>query len=235
MKKKILAGIVMFTMVMASVMSVTAADSKTKEPTVSEASKPTTDQSGQQHGYVIRTGADQFTIDDSGVPSEAKKAVEKFNAGTITVETMVGGAGTDAAKAVKDKDALTPVFDLHDIGLGKKNAAGKHEVVLDVPSLTEEYDKDSVVVLHYSNDQRNATAKAWEVIKPSSVDLKNKKITAEFEDLSPVIIYATKLATGEGSGSSDSTVGTSSTWMLWAAAALVVVGAGVVVSQKKSR
>jgi hypothetical protein len=234
MKKKILAGIVMFTMVMASVMSVTAADSKTKEPTVSEASKPTTDQSGQQHGYVIRTDANQFKVDETSTDSPAKDAVVKFNAGTITVETMVG-AGTDAAKAVKDKDALTPVFDLHDLGNGKKNAAGKHEVVLDVPSLTEEYDKDSVVVLHYSNAQRNATAKAWEVIKPSSVDLKNKKITAEFEDLSPVIIYATKLATGEGSGSSDTTVGTSSTWMLWAAAALVVVGAGVVVSQKKSR
>jgi hypothetical protein len=72
---------------------------------------------------------------------------------------MVGGAETDAAKAVKDKDALTPVFDLHDLGNGKKNAAGKHEVVLDVPSLTEEYDKDSVVVLHYSNASRNATAK----------------------------------------------------------------------------
>ena len=232
MKKKILAGIVMFTMVMASVMSVTAADSKTKEPTVAEASKPTVDQSGQKHGYEIRTDANQFKIDETSTDSPAKDAVLKFNAGTITVETMVG-AGTDAAKAVKDKEALTPVFDLHDLGNGKKNAAGKHEVVLSLPQLTKEY--TNIVVIHYSNADRNATAKVWEVITPSNVDYDNKTITAEFTDLSPVAIFATKTATGSGSGSSDSTVGTSSTWMLWAAAALVVVGAGVVVSQKKSR
>ena len=73
-------------------------------------------------------------------------------------------------------------------------------------------------------------------IPATDVDYTKKEIKAQFTDFSPVAIFATKTATSTGSGTtSDGTVGTSSTWMLWAAAALVVVGAGVVVSQKKSR
>ncbi len=219
----------MFTMVMASVMSVTAADSKTKEPTIAESSKPVTGSDGQQHGFIIREGADEFKNETTGQPSEVKSAVLEFNKGAITAEKMVG-ENTEVGKKVKEKTALTEVFDLHKVGNPTKNAAGKYEVVLVVPGLTNEY-KD-IIVVHYSH-----TGNAWEVIEvaESNVDYTKKEIKAEFTDFSPVAIFATKTAAGTGTEPSPLGVGTSSTWMLWAAAALVVVGAGVVVSQKKSR
>ena len=52
--------------------------------------------------------------------------------------------------------------------------------------------------------------------------------------MSPVAIYA-EVVTGGAAGTSPSTVGTSSTWMLLVAFAIVAVGAGVVASQKKNR
>ena len=93
----------MFTMVMASVMSVTAADSKTKEPTVSEASKPAADQSGQQHGYVIRTDAEQASDDE--IISELNKLNSEYYeliriAATRTAHTLMKAASTPVVKDV---------------------------------------------------------------------------------------------------------------------------------------
>ena len=69
-------------------------------------------------------------------------------------------------------------------------------------------------------------------VADKDVDYTKKTITFEIEDLSPIAIYA-DVVTGGAAGTSPSTEGVSSAWMLYAAMALIVLGSGVVVYQKK--
>ena len=123
--------------------------------------------------------------------------------------------------------ALTKIFDLHDVN-GGKVVEGKHRVVLKVSTLPDNC--TDVEVLHYSMDD-----KKWELLEESTFDKANKTVTVVSDDLSPIAIYAKTSTGGSGQGTSHPTVGTSSTWMLYAAIALVAMGACVVVYQKKSR
>ena len=88
-----------------------------------------------------------------------------------------------------------------------------------------------VKLLHYST-VRNV----WEVITPSDVNYESKQITAEFEDLSPVAVIATKSGAGDsatsGSGTSPQT-GVGSDWGIYVSAAVVLLGAAVVLGRKK--
>ena len=117
------------------------------------------------------------------------------------------------------------MFDLEPYG-NHPNCTNGHTLKLDVPAL-KNCDPNSVVVLHYSE-----TRGYWEVV--TEVKINGTTLTGKFQDLSPVAIYA-KVTTGGAAGTSPSTVGTSSTWMLLAAVAVVALGAGVVATQKKSR
>ena len=235
MKKRVLALVVMAIMVMASVMSVSAANSIVVKPTVSESQKPTGTGS-EAKGYEIRTGEKQFHIDDTAEASKIKDAVVAYNGGDKDIEKMIDKCPTsDANKkaelkaAVKDMKALTEVFDLHDVN-GGKPVNGKHVVTLSVPGLTEKHTK--VVALHYSNVDHE-----WEVISGDKVVVDHKKdtVTVTFDDLSPVMILANEAIVSDTDTKLPQTAGVSSAWMLWTAMALIVVGAGVVVSQKKSR
>lgn len=237
MKKRILAVIMMAVMLMATVMSVSAAGSVVATPSVGTTQKPTTE--NQNKGYIIRTDDDQFKIDDTGADSKVHDAAHDYNKdgnlnklfeSTPTDRQEEEEARVASKAAVKDMVPITKIFDLHDVNGGLPDANGKHVVTLHVPGLTEEHTK--VVALHFSNQRH-----LWEVIKDDKVVVDHAKdtVTVTFDDLSPVMILANKGLTTDTDTKLPQTAGTSSAWMLWTAMALIVVGAGVVVSQKKSR
>lgn len=237
MKKRVLAVIMMAVMLMASVMGVSAAGSVVATPSVGTTQKPSAE--NQNKGYIIRTDENQFEIDDTNVDSKVHDVAHDYNEdadlnklfANTPVDTQAEEEACVASKAaVKDMVPLTKIFDLHDINGGLPNAEGKHVVTLNIPGLTEEHTK--VVALHFSNQRH-----IWEVISGDKVVVDHAKdtVTVTFDDLSPVMILANKGLTTDTDQKLPQMVGTSSAWMLWTAMALIVVGAGVVVSQKKSR
>ena len=237
MKKRVLAVIMMAVMAMASVMGVSAAGSVVATPSVTTPQKPSAE--NQNKGYIIRTDEDQFEVGDTQTNSKIHDAAHAYNkdadldklfAPIQNETTEQSQARTASKEAVKDLVPLTKIFDLHAVGDGLPNADGDHVVTLNVPGLTEEHTK--VVALHFSN-QRNI----WEVISGDKVVVDHAKdtVTVTFDDLSPVMILANKGLTTDTDTKLPQMAGTSSAWMLWTAMALIVVGAGVVVSQKKSR
>ena len=207
MKKKVLAGIMMAVMMMASVMCVSAAESKSDEV--------------NSTGDSLKGYETDLVFD--GVEDSVVATIKELNADKIT------SLSADIQKKLDGKSLVAEVFDLQTVEGSDHTACATtgHKVTLKVTSLTEKC--SDVVILHYSKK-----AGAWEVIEPISVDYKNGTVTAIFKDLSPVAIYA-KVATSGSTGTSPSTVGTSSTWMLLAAVAIVALGAGVVATQKRSR
>ena len=209
MKKRVLAGIMMAAMMVVSVMSVSAAGSKTDEVEVSK---------DNTAGYTVEVKADTF----KDLDADAQTAIKDLNDGKIS-DSIVADI-KDIKTTLSGKKPVCPVFDLEPYG-AHPNCTNGHTVKLNVPAL-KNYDPKSVVVLHYSE-----TDKAWEVV---DANVSGTTLTATFKSLSPVAIYA-KVTTGGAAGTSPSTVGTSSTWMLLAAVAVVVLGAGVVATQKKSR
>ena len=211
MKKRVLAGIMMAAMMVASVMSVSAADSKTNE----------VDASKNEAGYTVEAEADTF----KDLDAEAQTAIKDLNDGKIS-DSIVADI-KDIKTTLSGKKLVCSVFDLEPFGDHEQcDKDGFHTVKLNVPAL-KNCDPKSVVVLHYS--EKNAK---WETVEILKID--GTTITGKFYDLSPVAIYA-KVTTGGAAGTSPSTVGTSSTWMLLAAVAVVALGAGVVATQKKSR
>ena len=211
MKKRVLAGIMMAAMMVASVMSVSAAGSKTEE----------VDASKNEAGYTVEAKADTFKDLDAEVQNAIKDLNDDKIADSIVADIK------DIKTTLSGKKLICSVFDLEPFGKHEQcDKDGFHTVKLNVPAL-KNCDPKSVVVLHYS--EKNAK---WETVEILKID--GTTITGKFYDLSPVAIYA-KVTTGGAAGTSPSTVGTSSTWMLLAAVAVVALGAGVVATQKKSR
>ena len=223
MKKRVLAVILVMVCVLASAIGVSAADSPTADVAVSES---------QKGFYIIRTDANVF-VDDKGdqdpsndEPISVKADIEAYNAGQKTVAQLLSSS-TAVADALKEKTALTPVFDLHDVDGGKVGNDGLHRVTLKVNSLTDKC--SDVKVLHYSMKDSK-----WEILDKSTADIKNKTVTVVSDDLSPIAIFAT-VSTGTGSGAlSPDTAGTSSAWMMMAGAAVVVLGTSIIASKKRS-
>lgn len=205
MKKRILAVMMMMVLVIASAMSVSAADSRTEEVHTSGAS------------------VGSYTLDDSetvfaDLDDKVEAVIKELNDNKAT------SLSTDLQKALKGKTLLAKVFDLEPVGNHDKcTKQGYHELELTVSTITDKC--SNIVVLHYSE-----TRGEWETLTPVKVD--GNKITIRFKDLSPVAVYANVVG-GTAVGVSPSTEGVSSTWMLYSAMALIVLGAGVVVSQKK--
>ena len=163
----------------------------------------------------------------SGTPSDYFETTDSAK----TESDLKSEASTEVKEEIKDKTLIWKVFDLTETGTNTpvKNSNGKYDVQLTVTTMTNNQ-KDFVIV--YFDD---ATGE-WKTLKPE-VDYKNKTLVFELESIANVSamgVYATKLS-GGAAGTSPSTEGTSSAWMLWMAVAIVALGAGVVVAQKKSR
>lgn len=204
MKKRVLAGMMMMVLVLATALSVSAAPSKSDSIV----------ESGDSVGYYdIKQDTQAF----EGVKTEVKTQMTNLESKkTVSLNDKVD-------KAIEKKTMVVEFFDL--VPIGNKVNAPNHTVTLKVAAMTTGW--KNIVVVHYS------TARGvWETLEVKNVDYANKEITIYAQDLSPIAIYADVVAPGS-QGTSPTTQGMSSTWMLWTAAALIVLGAGVVVSQKK--
>lgn len=220
MKKRVLAGLMMTVLMMASVMSVSASKSKSDEVHTSGTKADL---------YVVDTSKDAF--DSLGAAdADAKTEIAQINQGQIpesVIKDLKTGkdAVADIDKKLENKTLICPVFDVKPVGdHAECSTRGYHILELEVPAL-KNCDPDSVIVLHYSE-----TAHAWEVV--TSVTIDGTKLTGHYKTLSPIAIFA-KTTTGGAVGTSPESGITSSTWMLWTAVAIVALGAGVVATQKK--
>lgn len=224
MKKRVLAGLMMMVMVLAFAMSATAAPSATDAVV----------ESGASVGfYDITTGEKQFAKKDNedvAKHTAAIKIVTDINAGKKDVKI------TDAVdKVIEGKTLVAKFFDLDEAGKPHAECEGKgyHTVTLYVAGLSDSW--KNITLVHYSQ-----TRQVWETItsdgpvgsKIEKVDYDKKTITFQIKDLSPLAIYADVVEDNKV-GTSAKTEGVSSAWMLYTAMALIVLGAGVVVYQKK--
>lgn len=221
MKKRVLAGLMMAVLMMASVMSVSANKSKSDEVQTSGTNADL---------YVVNTSKDAFDS-LSGDDADAKAEIEQMNQGKLpeSVINDIKASDNDAAKDIdkklENKTLICPVFDLVAVGTHAEcDSRGYHIIELDVPAL-KNCDSDSVIVLHYSKESHK-----WEVVTNVTID--GTKLTGHYTGLSPIAIFA-KTTTGGAVGTSPKSGITSSTWMLWTAVAIVALGAGIVATQKK--
>lgn len=217
MKKKLFGTLLTAVLVVATTVSAFAAPSKTAQITAVDTSKYQT----------VEITQDSFQELAQSKPEVVNKILA-VNAGTETLES-IGEQAPNIAAQLEGKSLLTKFVDLTPVNGGEKNADGKYVVTLSVPALSSA--ASDVLVLHYST-VRNL----WEVITPSNVDVANKQITAEFEDLSPVAIIAktdASAAVNNAVGSAPKT-GVASDWAMYLGVAVVLLGAaGIAV--KKSR
>lgn len=219
MKKKLFGTLLTAVLVVATTVSAFAAPSKTAQVTVTGSS------AGKYEAVEITQ--DSFKDLAQSKPEVVNKILA-VNAGTETLES-IGELAPDIAGQLEGKSLLTKFVDLTPVNGGEKNADGKYVVNLSVPALSSA--ASDVLVLHYST-VRNL----WEVITPSNVDVANKQITAEFEDLSPVAVIAktdASAAVNNAVGSAPKT-GVASDWAMYLGAAVVLLGAAGFVA-KKSR
>ena len=213
MKKRVFAAILATTLVLVSVMGVSAANSKEAGVTVTNK----------------EDAADTYEIQE--VPAASVEAV----GGQEVIENLNKGVVTDLPKDIaKELEGKTSVSFVYDLSVETGDHAqckkqGYHLITLVADGLTKDMDKDSVRILHF-----DMVEKKWEVIKPESVDLAKKTIVAKFTNLSPVVIFA-ETVDSKPEGTAPNMGGMSSAWMLWAALAVVAIGSAVVVSKKKNR
>lgn len=219
MKKKLFGTFLAAVLVVASAVSTFAAPSKTAQAT------PVGESEGKYEAAEITQESFQELAQSK---PEVVEKILAVNAGTETLES-IGEQTPEIAAQLEGKSLLTKIFDLTPVEGGVKNADGKYVVTLSVPALSDA--ASDVLVLHYST-VRNV----WEVITPSNVDVPNKQITAEFEDLSPVAVIAkadAAAAVNNAVGSAPKT-GAASDWALYMGAAVVLLAAAGF-SVKKSR
>ena len=171
-----------------------------------------------------------------------KQVVESYKQAAVIIKEVEKGKQIGAVEGVKindkvdkdlkDKKMVKTFFDLHATGDKKDichDANETHTITISVPGMTKHW--KNIMILHYSTVRC-----VWETIVPK-VDYDKKTLTFEIQDLSPLAIYADIVEDGaeaeKPAQTSPATGSVSSAWMIWSAMALIVLGASVVVSQKK--
>lgn len=218
MKKKLISLAMLVTVFAMQVVGVSAA-SKTATMAVTGSSK----------GHYEVDAMDQEELAEVAKADKATaELIKDINAGTKTLEDLAK-AESSIASELEGKSLVTAFMDLRKIGDVSKTADGKYQVTLSVPALTK--GMTDVKVLHFST-ARNV----WEVITPSNVDLNNKELTFEVQDLSPIAIIAkvnASQAVTNTAGTSPKTGVDSTNTVPFAGAAVVLLGAAAVVAFRK--
>lgn len=240
LSKKLIASVLMAVMLLTSSTCVFAKGSRTDDVILA----------GAQAAYYLIEQAIEKTEDYIKLLEKAPEIpgmIDQVNAAKDKMEKFAdlladfiekqedGEAKTSAenvAKAIEGKEFVTPFFDLIPVGDVEKNSNGNYEVTMNVPAFTDK--TTGVQVIHYSDERM-----LWEVIEPTSVDVKAKNVTVEFKDLSPVAIIADKgtttAADSQPQGTSPKTEDGSSAWMMWMGAAFVLLAAGSVVVYRRKK
>lgn len=218
MKKKLISLAMLVTVFAMQVVGVSAA-SKTATMAVV----------GNSKGYYEVDAMDQEELAEVAKADQTTAdLIKDINAGTKTLEDLAK-AESSIASEIEGKSLVTAFMDFRKIGDVSKTADGKYQVTLSVPALTK--GMTDVKVLHFSTER-----KVWEVITLSNVDLDNKEITFELQDLSPIAIIAkvdASQAVTNTTGTSPKTGVDSTNTVPFAGAAVVLLGAAAVVAFRK--
>ena len=218
MKKKLISLAMLVTVFAMQVVGVSAASKTTGMAATGAA----------QGKYDVEAMSQSEVADVAKVNQTAADLIKDVNAGTKTLEDLAK-AESSIASELEGKSLVTAFMDLRKIGDVSKTADGKYQVTLSVPALTK--GMTDVKVLHFSTER-----KVWEVITPSNVDLNNKEITFELQDLSPIAIIAkvnASQAVTNTAGTSPKTGVDSTNTVPFAGAAVVLLGAAAVVAFRK--
>lgn len=128
------------------------------------------------------------------------------------------------APDMNGKNKITNSFNIKAINVGKV-VDGKHQVTVNVPSLTNGMSELTIGVLGADGN--------WTYVTASNVDYANKNVTFQLTDLGAAAIYAA-VASNAAQGTSPATADLS-TWMLFMGAALLLCGCGSVIVKKSMR
>ena len=213
MKKKLISLAMLVTVFAMQVVGVSAA-SKTATMAATGAA---------QGKYDVKAMSQSEVADVAKVNQTAADLIKDVNAGTKTLDD-IAKAESSIASDLAGESLVTALIDG-----GVQLADGRYQVTLSVPALTK--GMTDVKVLHFST-ARNV----WEVITPSNVDLNNKELTFEVQDLSPIAIIAKVDASQEvtnTTGTSPKTGVDSTNTVPFAGAAVVLLGAAAVVAFRK--
>ena len=218
MKKKLISLAMLVTVFAMQVVGVSAASKTTTMAATGAA----------QGKYDVEAMSQSEVADVAKVNQTAADLIKDVNAGTKTLKDLAK-AESSIASELEGKSLVTAFMDLRKIGDVSKTADGKYQVTLSVPALTK--GMTDVKVLHFSTER-----KVWEVITPSNVDLNNKEITFELQDLSPIAIIAkvnASQAVTNTAGTSPKTGVDSTNTVPFVGAAVVLLGAAAVVAFRK--
>lgn len=216
MKKKLISLAMLVTVFAMQVVGVSAA-SKTTTMATTGASQGKYDVEAMSQSELAEV-KDQATAD----------LIKDINAGTKTLDDLAKAESSIAAD-LAGESLITAFMDVTPINGGIKLADGRYQVTLSVPALAK--GMTDVKVLHYSTERN-----VWEVITPSNVDLDNKELTFEVQDLSPVAIIAkvnASQAVTNTTGTSPKTGVASTNTVPFVGAAVVLLGAAAVVAFRK--
>ena len=212
MKKRILAVVLTMILALASVITVSAAQSPSPSKT------PHVKDEDENGFYYVEDDQPFYDYD-----ATLKAKIDGYNKGTVKLEELLKDA-PDVLKALEGKTDIAGLFDLRAVN-GGKPVDGKHEVTVTVPGLSN---AKEVVILCYNDTD------GWHTLKAT---VKGEKITAVYGEIDPSTVVAVfgVVEKDNAAGTSPSTGVASSTWMIFVAVAFVAVGAGFVASQKKNR
>lgn len=205
MKKKIFGAVLATVLVLSQTVIAMAAPSGTTAPTTAV------------NAEVAAPASFTEVVSDSEVAAVID-SVNSTASNAAAVQKLIDSA--IVPQAVKDelagKALATPFVDIKN---ATANADGKFEVGIPA-NLPVGANASNTRILHYST-VRNV----WETLVPTSVA--NGIVTGLFDDLSPVAVV-TVAATSPKTGVSD-------TYVLWMAAAVVMLAAGTVAFKKSRR
>ena len=220
MKKKLISLAMLVTVFAMQVVGVSAASKTTGMAATGAA----------QGKYDVQAMSQSELADVAKVNQTASDLIKDINAGTKTLNDLVK-VESSIASDVAGESLITAFMDVTPIDGGIKFADGRYQVTLSVPALTK--GMTDVKVLHFST-ARNV----WEVITPSNVDLNNKELTFEVEDLSPIAIIAkvdaSQAVTNTAGTSPKTGVDSTNTVPFAGAAVVLLVAAAVVAFRKKN-
>lgn len=157
------------------------------------------------------------------VCAEGSRDNSIFISGGSTGYYEISSSGKEAPN-VPGKNQITGSFDIDAIN-GGKIVDGKHEVTINIPSLTGDMKELTIGICDGNGN--------WTYTTASNVDYTNKNVTFYLANIGTAAIYANAVAGGT-QGTSPATADLS-TWMLFMSAAFVLCGCGSVIVKKSMK
>lgn len=209
MKKRLFGAILAAVLIVSQATAVFAAGSKAAG--VSTA--------GDSVGYysVAEASAQAFSY----LADDVKEKILAVNEGTASL-AGIADMTPGISSSLNGKRMITDFFNLSAENGGVKTADGKYLVSLEVTSITSSM--TGIQILYY-----NTVTGTWSVITPSDVAYADQIITFTVDQLpAPICIIADEsTAVDDNKEGTSPQTGTTSGWIMWMGAAVILAGASL--------